>query len=167
MGKSTKALPASVQYGALPYRLTKLGSLEVLLITTRRSKRWIIPKGDPIKGLKPAKAAAREALEEAGVEGAVFEKAIGTFRFRKMTDAGPGVLCQVQVFPLRVRSQLRDWPEAAQRKTRWFAPDEACDVMNDEGLCEIIKHFAAKMRSKAARGKKSPERESLAALTAG
>ena len=56
-----------VQYGILPYRRTKPNSLEVLLITTRQSRRWIIPKGWPIKGLKPVKSAAREAYEEAGV----------------------------------------------------------------------------------------------------
>jgi 8-oxo-dGTP pyrophosphatase MutT (NUDIX family) len=61
-----------VQYGALPYRFTKSGAPEILLVTTRQTKRWIIPKGWPIKGLKPAKSAAREAYEEAGVRGSVF-----------------------------------------------------------------------------------------------
>ena len=58
-----------VQYGALPYRFTHDAELEILLLTTRQSKRWIIPKGWPIKGLRPAKSAAREAFEEAGVRG--------------------------------------------------------------------------------------------------
>jgi 8-oxo-dGTP pyrophosphatase MutT (NUDIX family) len=67
-----------VQYGALPYRFTKSGAPEILLVATRQTKRWIIPKGWPIKGLKPAKSAAREAYEEAGVRGSVKTKAIGT-----------------------------------------------------------------------------------------
>jgi len=72
------------------------GSLELLLITTKQSKRWIIPKAGPIEGLKPAKAAAREAYEEAGVRGAVEEKSIGAFRFQKTLDGAPNVLCEVR-----------------------------------------------------------------------
>jgi hypothetical protein len=74
------------QYGALPYRFTKGGSLEVLLVTSRQSKRWIIPKGWPIKGLKPAPSAAREAYEEAGVQGLVGKKAIGTYVYEKQAE---------------------------------------------------------------------------------
>ena len=72
-----------VQYGALPYRFTHDGVLEILLLTTRRSGRWIIPKGWPIKGLRPAKSAAREAFEEAGVRGQVRAKSIGLFAYDK------------------------------------------------------------------------------------
>ena len=72
-----------VQYGALPYRFTH-GALEILLLTTR-SGRWIIPKGWPIKGLRPAKSAAREAFEEAGVRGQVRAKSIGLFAYDKIS----------------------------------------------------------------------------------
>ena len=74
-----------VQYGALPYRFTHDAALEILLLTTRRSKRWIIPKGWPIKGLPPAKSAAREAFEEAGVRGRVGAKSIGLFPYDKIS----------------------------------------------------------------------------------
>jgi 8-oxo-dGTP pyrophosphatase MutT (NUDIX family) len=76
--KRSKAKPAiRVQYGALPYRLDDGGSIKVLLVTSRETKRWIIPKGWPIKGLKPSKAAAREAYEEAGVRGRIAGRAFG------------------------------------------------------------------------------------------
>jgi 8-oxo-dGTP pyrophosphatase MutT (NUDIX family) len=67
-----------LQYGVLPYRFTETNSLEVLLVTTRQTRRWIVPKGWPIKGLKPPRSAAREAYEEAGIRGTVGAKAIGS-----------------------------------------------------------------------------------------
>src|SRR5208337_2061075 len=120
-----------IQYGALPYRFTPTGSLEILLITTKRSKRWIIPKGSPIKGLKPAKSAAREAYEEAGIRGTVEEKSIGSFRFQKTLEGSPNVMCKVRVYPLNVKQQLKAWPEALQRTPRWFDPAEALTAVKD------------------------------------
>ena len=75
---------STLQYGALPYRFTDDAALEILLLTSRRSKRWIIPKGWPIKRLRPAKSAAREAFEEAGVRGRVEAKSIGLFAYDKI-----------------------------------------------------------------------------------
>ena len=91
-----------VQYGALPYRFTPGAALEILLVTSRESKRWIIPKGWPIKGLRPAKSAAREAFEEAGVSGRIGMKSIGLFTYDKILDDGC-IGCEVQVFPLLVK----------------------------------------------------------------
>ncbi len=145
-----KASPASIQYGALPYRFTQAGSLELLLVTTRQSKRWIVPKGRPIKGLKPAKAAAREAYEEAGIRGAVEEKSIGSFRFQKTLDGAPNILCEVRVYALKVKQQLRIWPEAPQRTPRWFDPAEALSAVNDAGLKSLISRFVEKILAKSA-----------------
>src|ERR1700731_1369791 len=75
-----------VQYGVLPYRFTETNSLEVLLVTTQQTRRWIIPQGWPIKGLKPPKSAAREAYEEAGIRGTVGAKSIGAFSYEKCLD---------------------------------------------------------------------------------
>ncbi|ACK49201.1 NUDIX hydrolase [Methylocella silvestris BL2] len=150
-----KPSPVSLQYGALPYRFTHAGALEILLITTRRSRRWIVPKGDPIKGLNPAKSAAREAFEEAGVRGAVADKPFGSFRFHKTLEGAPNLLCQVRIYPLLVKEQMHDWPEAHQRDLRWFEPAEAQNVVNDKGLQELIGRFAEKMEAKAARVRKS------------
>ena len=81
-GKSRRRkikLAVRVQYGALPYRFSKDAALEILLVTTRGTRRWIVPKGWPIRGLRPAKSAAREAFEEAGVTGRIGPKPIGLF----------------------------------------------------------------------------------------
>ena len=87
---------------------TQEAALEILLVTTRQSRQWIIPKGWPIKGLRPAKSAAREAFEEAGVRGRVGGKSIGLFAYNKTLDGnGIRVSCEVRVFPLLVRRQIQ------------------------------------------------------------
>jgi hypothetical protein len=90
-----------VQYGALPYRFSQNSALEILLVTTRGTRRWIIPKGWPIKGLRPPKSAAREAFEEAGVRGKIGAKPVGLFTYDKVLDeAGVSRTCEVKVYPL-------------------------------------------------------------------
>ena len=112
-----------IQYGALPYRFTRGAELEILLLTTRQSKRWIIPKGWPIKGLRPAKSAAREAFEEAGVRGRVRAKSVGFFAYDKILDEnGVRVSCEVRVFPLLVKRQSETWPEIEQRVVQGLPP---------------------------------------------
>ncbi len=145
--------PTSIQYGALPYRLTPAHGIEILLVTTKESKRWIIPKGGPIKGLKPSKSAAREAFEEAGVRGATSEKAIGSFRFHKTLQASPDILCEVKVYALNVKRQMKTWPEQHQRRVRWCQPAEAQAAVNDIGLRSLIGLFVAEMMSHSASGK--------------
>jgi 8-oxo-dGTP pyrophosphatase MutT (NUDIX family) len=140
-----RASPMTVQYGALPYRFNEARALEVLLITTKQSKRWIIPKGRPIGGLKPAKCAAREAFEEAGVRGAVGKKPIGAFRFVKTVDDSLSLLCRVRVYPMKVKRQMRSWPEALHRTQRWFEPAAALAAVNDVGLKTVIGRFVETM----------------------
>ena len=90
-----------VQYGVLPYRFSQDAALEILLVTTRGTRRWIVPKGWPIKGLRPPKSAAREAFEEAGVTGRIGAKPIGFFAYDKLRDeAGGTTICEVKVYPL-------------------------------------------------------------------
>ena len=140
------------QYGALPYRFTKGGSLEVLLVTSRQSKRWIIPKGWPIKGLKPAPSAAREAYEEAGVQGLVGKKAIGTYIYEKQSeDDGKAVLCEVTVFTLLVRRQRKTWPEDHERETRWLAPAKALSLIEEDDLRKLLSVFLKRASIRAAR----------------
>lgn len=139
-----------VQYGALPYRVTQAGWLELLLVTTRETGRWIIPKGWPIKGLQPPKSAAREAYEEAGVRGVVHAKSIGTFSYEKrLAESAGSVVCEVRVFPLIVKRQLKAWPEAHEREARWFAADKSLVIIEDMGLRDLISFFVdRKMRGK-------------------
>jgi 8-oxo-dGTP pyrophosphatase MutT (NUDIX family) len=116
--------------------------LEILLVTTRQSKRWIIPKGWPIKGLRPAKSAAREAFEEAGVRGRVGAKSIGLFAHNKSLDGnGIQVNCEVRVFPLLVKRQSETWPEIEQRVVQWVAPDKALTLIKDPELKALVAAF--------------------------
>ena len=135
-----------VQYGALPYRFTRDAELEILLITTRQSKRWIIPKGWPIKGLRPAKSAAREAFEEAGVSGRVGAKSVGFFAYDKILDEnGVRVSCEVRVFPLLVKRQSDAWPEIEQRVVEWVAPDKALTLIEEPELKALVAAFAKRL----------------------
>jgi 8-oxo-dGTP pyrophosphatase MutT (NUDIX family) len=144
-----------VQYGALPYRFTHDAALEILLVTTRQSKRWIIPKGWPIKGLRPAKSAAREAFEEAGVRGRVAAKSIGLFAYNKILDGnGIQVKCEVRVFPLLVRRQSETWPEIEQRVVQWVAPDKALTLVKDPTLRALVAAFIK--RAPVAASKSTP-----------
>ena len=95
--------------------------------------------------MKPAKSAAREAYEEAGVRGTVAGKAIGTFSYEKRLGDESSVLpCQVQVFPLLVKQQLKAWPEANERELRWLNPVDAASCVEEESLRKLIDFFTAR-----------------------
>jgi 8-oxo-dGTP pyrophosphatase MutT (NUDIX family) len=130
-----------VQYAALPYRRSTDGTLEIMLVTSRETRRWVIPKGWPMKGRKPHVSAAREAFEEAGLVGEVGKRPIGSYAYEKRVKDGAVVPCKVEVFPLDVRAQRKRWPEKAQRDTRWFSPHEAVEAVNEMGLRGIIGSF--------------------------
>ncbi|HTU55583.1 MAG TPA: NUDIX hydrolase [Acetobacteraceae bacterium] len=133
----------------MPYRRDEAGEVEVLLLTSRTRQRWIIPKGWPIKGLKPARSAAREAFEEAGVRGVVSSKPIGRFTYNKLLDEDDrAVICEITVFPLAVKRQLKVWPEIEQRETRWLAVSEAAALTDEDGLRPLLEAFSAKMDAK-------------------
>ena len=139
-----------VQYGALPYRFTPEAAIEILIVTTRQSRRWIIPKGWPIKGLKPPNSAAREAFEEAGVRGRVRGKSIGLFTYDKVIDeSGLRVSCEVLVFPLLVKRQSEAWPEREQRMAQWVAPGKAVALIREPELKALVAAFAERDRGAA------------------
>ena len=123
----------------MPYRFDGEAGVEVLLITSRETGRWTIPKGWPIKGFKPAKTAVREAYEEAGVRGHVSGRALGRYVYEKrMEDRVASIPCEVQVFPLLAKVRLKKWPECGQRKVRWFRVPEAAAVIDDGDLRKLI-----------------------------
>jgi 8-oxo-dGTP pyrophosphatase MutT (NUDIX family) len=128
-----------VQYGALPFRMGN--GIEILLITTRETQRWIIPKGWPMKGRRPRGAAAQEALEEAGVTGDIERRPCGAYLYTKRGFAGQSWLCKVEVFPLRVRKEREQWRERDQRTRRWFHFIEAADAVTEPGLRSLILAF--------------------------
>lgn len=129
------------QYAALPYRTKPEPA--VMLVSSRETQRWVVPKGWPIKDLKPHLAAAREALEEAGLVGIAAKTAIGTYQYGKRLSDGTVVPCEVQVFPFEVTKQKKKWPEKDERTTRWFTPDEAASAVDESDLADLIRSFGA------------------------
>ena len=138
-----------MQYGALPFRFNAGGNLELLIVTSRGRGRWIIPKGWPIKGFKPHESAAREAFEEAGIRGEVATKAIGSFPYEKIIDEeGASIPCEVLVFSLKVKRQLKSWPEAGERELLWIEPKDIVAMIQEDGLRILMEDFADQMRGK-------------------
>lgn len=127
---------SGTQYAALPYRMLGTG-LEVLLVTSRRTRRWIVPKGWPVEGLQPAACAAAEALEEAGVTGVVEKTSIGHYRYLKHHKSRPSEPCKVEVYALRVTQQRKSWAESQQRERRWYSVPEAAAAV-DEPLLRLL-----------------------------
>src|SRR5205809_4494963 len=142
MSSSSKITAAKrVQYGALPYRLSA-GSRPLMLVTSRETRHWIIPKGWPKKGKSPHHSAAREAFEEAGVVGAVARRSVGTFSYEKRLRNGGAVVCQVRVFPLEVRRQNKQWPEKRERVVKWLSASQAAEKVKEPNLSAIIRRLA-------------------------
>jgi 8-oxo-dGTP pyrophosphatase MutT (NUDIX family) len=131
-----------IQYAALPYRSNGKSELEVMLVTSRGTQRWIIPKGWPKIGLPPHRTAEEEAFEEAGVAGKVGKKRIGTYSYDKVLRTGRTTSCRVQVFPLRVTRQHKQWPEKHQRQTRWYGLRDAARFVKEPSLRRLIRKFA-------------------------
>lgn len=131
----------SVQYAALPYRLAATGP-QVLLVTSRETRRWIIPKGWSKKNVAPHDMAAIEAFEEAGVRGKVKKKPLGDYAYDKRLEDGSVLACDVTVFSLEVSTELAEWPERMQRERRWVSPAAAVELISEPGLVPILKRLA-------------------------
>jgi 8-oxo-dGTP pyrophosphatase MutT (NUDIX family) len=128
---------ALAQVAALPVRFADDGACEVMLITSRETQRWIIPKGWPMAGLKDSQAAAREAREEAGLVGRVGKRPIGSYSYWKRCPHH-FAFCTVQVYVLEVERRLKNWKEKGQRRAEWFAPDAAAELVEEPGLKAIL-----------------------------
>ena len=134
------------QYGALPFSVTEHGEIRVLLVTTRGRRNWIIPKGWPIRNLTAAATATREAYEEAGLIGTVVgEKPFGSYRYEKPRNSRKVTIYEVSVFLFAVERQLRKWPEKSERETRWFAPEQASELVAPVGLADILRSAARQL----------------------
>jgi 8-oxo-dGTP pyrophosphatase MutT (NUDIX family) len=128
------------QVAALPVFTDEFGERWVLLITSRETKRWIIPKGWPMRGRKDFNAAAQEALEEAGIIGQVGKEPVGRYAYwKRQTDFIE--LCEVDVYRLDVTGQLETWREKGQRETAWFRVDEAAIKVDEPGLRDMIRRL--------------------------
>ena len=136
-----------IQYGALPWRRGR-GGLEILLVTTLNTKRWIVPKGWPLAGHAPAECAEHEALEEAGLLGKMQPKPLGSFPYEKSSRGGDNLSCNVLLFAMEVKQQRRLWPEKKLRETRWCSVEEALERVSNPGLRSLIQEFAEDWHSR-------------------
>ena len=138
--------PVREQYGALCYRMKKKrSSIEVLLITSRDTGRWVIPKGWPMDGKSAAAAAEREAWEEAGVKGKIGAEPIGSYHYMKGLPEGLKVDCRVRVFPLAVDDMFKNFPEKGERRAEWVDCTEAASRVQEPGLKTLILAFEQNM----------------------
>ena len=138
----------------MPYR-TEGAALDapvsILLVTSRETKRWIVPKGNVGSSASPHIAAAREAEEEAGVRGAVCPTPLGTYRYRKRRANGASIMADVQLFPLAVSEELGEWKEKDERERRWFSLSEAAERVDEPDLRDLIRSFGASEFNRATR----------------
>ncbi len=133
--------PRQLQVAALCYREEGAGK-EVLLITSRGTGRWIVPKGWPIDGLNAVEAALQEAWEEAGVKASV-KAAVpaGRFEYEKSHAEGYDTPVEAQVFKVRIDALEDSYPEADERRRAWFSPDEAANKVQEPGLQDILRQM--------------------------
>ena len=133
--------PPKLQYGALPY-MRHAGTVEIMLVTSRQSRRWIIPKGWPVQGLAPHESAAHEAMEEAGLVGEISERPIGSYRYTKAAGGRVDRLRGGRVRPEDARTIGR---RKHQRSTQWFTVEDAADAVGEPELSEMIRKLAGQL----------------------
>ena len=124
----------------MPYRIDGPAKNDVLilLVTSRDTGRWVLPKGNIMLGIAPHRAAAREAEEEAGVRGTIARKPLGRVPYRKWRSAKRFDMAKVDVFALKVIKERASWKEQAQRQRRWFTRDEAAAMVDEPELRALI-----------------------------
>lgn len=133
--------PCKLQFAALCYRHSESGK-EILLITSRGTGRWIIPKGWPINGKSGSETALQEAWEEAGVsQGEIKGKTIGSYRYDKNLDSGLPVPVETMVFSVAVQKMFDEFPESDQRRRIWVSPSEAANMVQEPELQNLIAQF--------------------------
>lgn len=117
--------------------------MQVLLITSRETRRWLLPKGNPIRGLSAHEAAAQEAFEEAGVSGVACPTPLGRYSYWKRRRDGSLRRAKVSVFPLAVTAQAEEWPEQDQRELSWLDLPNAAAAVQEAELARLIERFRA------------------------
>jgi 8-oxo-dGTP pyrophosphatase MutT (NUDIX family) len=125
------------QYAALPYTVRD-GKLLVMLVTSRETGRWVIPKGWPEKNMAGFQVAAMEAFEEAGLIGEVAIKSFASFVYSKRLSESKRKRCRVEVFLFAVHQELDDWLEKGQRRRKWMTPAQAAARVAEAGLIELF-----------------------------
>jgi 8-oxo-dGTP pyrophosphatase MutT (NUDIX family) len=141
--------PCRLQVAALPWRKTRNG-VEVMLVTSRDTGRWVLPKGWPEFGEQFCEAAAREAGEEAGLKGTISAQETGRYYYSKGLAGGDSVRCEVMVYPFEVANVADKWKEKGERKRKWVSPAKAAQMVAESDLGEVILAFAGRLRAAAA-----------------
>lgn len=134
------------QIAAIPMRWTDEGELRILMVTSRDTGRWVLPKGWIMDGKKPWQAAEIEALEEAGVVGHISSERLGVYSYNKTDDGIPDINCRVRVYPMIVERLRRNWKERHQRKRHWFSAKGAAKAVDEPELKEVLRSLARKPR---------------------
>lgn len=128
----------SAQVAALPWRMGADGRLLVLLVTSRTNKKWMLPKGWPMRGKADHEAALIETQEEAGVEGVACTHPIGSYRYLRLLDDGQVMPAQARVYPIQVTHQSESWSEQHQRKRRWVGVKKASELVFEADLKRFL-----------------------------
>lgn len=136
------------QFGAICWRRAKgkakaKGDVQVLMITSRRTGRWVVPKGWPQDGATPAEAAATEAWEEAGARGKIKPICLGIYSYIKDMGDDDALPCVVALFPFEVKDLAKDWPEKADRKRKWVSTKKAASMVAEPELAAMLAGFDA------------------------
>ena len=135
-------VPCRLQVAALPWR-RRDDDLEIMLITSRDTGRWVLPKGWPEAREPLCQAALREAGEEAGLSGTIATIEAGRYFYAKALSSGEEVPCEVLVFPLQVAGVAERWKEKRSRTRKWVPASEAVGMVNEPDLGQIIAYFCA------------------------
>jgi len=130
------------QIAALPVRWDRNGKLRVLMVTSRDTGRWVMPKGWLMDGKKPWRAAEIEALEEAGAVGFISHQPIGTYRYSKRLTGKRKILCRVTLYPMMVEKLKDRWKERRERKRHWFSLRKAAVLVDEKELSKILRNLA-------------------------
>lgn len=141
--------PPKQQYAALCYRLKKKqGEVEVLVLTSRDTGRWVIPKGWPMPAKKAHAVAEREAYEEAGAKGKAEKEPLGYYHYSKGLRTGLRIPVRVQVHALEVQEMAKNFPEKGSRQLEWVTPQEAARRVNEPELKALLAVLASKLQDR-------------------
>jgi len=132
----------AAQIAALPVHWDRSGNLRVLMVTSRDSGRWVMPKGWLMNGKKPWQAAKIEALEEAGPVGFISVRPIGDYHYMKRLGRGKKLRCRETVYPMMVDKLKSRWKERKERKRHWFSLNKAAKLVNEDDLTALLKELA-------------------------
>jgi 8-oxo-dGTP pyrophosphatase MutT (NUDIX family) len=136
----------ATQVAALCWRM-RAGQMQVLLVTSRGTGRWIVPKGWQIDGQGGAASALIEAWEEAGVRGSVESQPLGIYSYVKLMDDGTGRPVLATLYAVHVRALMKAWPEMGERRRKWMSPRKAAARVAEPELAALLLNFARAQRS--------------------